>query len=81
MYVCVHTTEDHSNFFFFLAMRGLCFCSGFSLVEAGYSVVAMWASHCRGFSFCRAQALGHEGFISSGSQASERRLSNCGTWA
>ena len=34
------------------------------------------ASHCGGFSCCRAQTLGHVGFSSYGSQALEHRLSH-----
>ena len=48
----------------------------------------MWASHCGGFSCCRARALGTwasvavaHGFSSCGSRALERRLSSCGVWA
>ena len=37
-----------------------------------------WASHCSGFSGCRAQALGTR---SGGSRAPEQRLSQCGTRA
>ena len=37
------------------------------------------ASHCGGFSYCWAQALGHLGF-NCGSQALEHRLSSCGPW-
>ena len=57
-------------FFFFLskkilftAVLGLHCCAGFSLVVASrdYSSCAQ-ASHCGGFSRCRAQALGHMGF-------------------
>ena len=40
-------------------MLGLCCCTGGSAL----------ASHCGGFSFCKAWALGHTGF------------SSCGTWA
>ena len=34
-------------------------CLGFSLVEVsrGYSSYSVWASHCGGFSCCRARAL------------------------
>ena len=39
------------------------------------------ASDGDGFSCSRAQALGHMGFSSSDSQALERGLSSCGTWA
>jgi len=46
------------------------------------------ASHCGGFSCCRARVLGAKaagieahGLSSCGSQALEHRLSSCGTWA
>ena len=46
------------------------------------------ASHCSGFSCCRAQALGEQGSVvvahrlsSCGLRALERRLSSCGAWA
>ena len=39
------------------------------------------ASHCGGFSCCRAQTLGLPGFSSFGSQALEHRLSSCGARA
>ena len=38
------------------------------------------ASHCRGFSGCRAGALGHPGFSGCGSQDLEHRLNSC-AWA
>ena len=65
-------------------------CAGSSLLcglfpscgEQGLlSNCSMWASHCGGFSGCRAQTLGHKGFISCGSQALEHSLTSCGTWA
>ena len=39
------------------------------------------ASHCGGFSCCRAQALGHMGFSSYIFRALESRLNSCGSWA
>ena len=39
------------------------------------------ASHCCGFSCCRAWALGHVGFHSCSSWALEHKLSSCGTHA
>ena len=60
---------------------------GLSLVavSGGYS---SWASHCGGFSCCRAQALGVQasvvvarGLSSCGSRALEHRLSSCGSRA
>ena len=40
-----------------------------------------WASHCRGFSCCRAQALEHAGFSSRSAWALKHRLRTCGLWA
>ena len=61
-------------FYLFLAVLGLCCCAR--------------ASHCGGFSCCRAQALGARapvvvarGLSSCGWWALERRLSSCGAWA
>ena len=42
---------------------------------------AVGASHCGGFSWCRARALGPTGFSSCSSRALERRLSSCGSRA
>ena len=51
----------------------------FSCCKQGlFSDWGAWASHRNGFS-CGAQALGHEGFSSSGPRALEHRLSSCGT--
>ena len=61
------TAASQTSFFFviiylILAVLGLCGCVGFSLGAAikGYSFVAVVivASHCGGFSRCRAWALG-----------------------
>ena len=48
----------------------------------------MWASHCGGFSCCRARALGHTGSVvvacglySCSMRALECRPSSCGPWA
>ena len=38
-------------------------------------------SHCGGFSYCRAQALGHSVFSSCSSWALEHRLNSFGAWA
>lgn len=63
-------------------------CAGSSLLsglfsscdEQGlYSSCSEWASHIRGSSCCRAQALRSTGFISCGSWALEHRFSTCGT--
>ena len=79
-------------YFFFSAALGRS-----SLLRAGF--VWLWqagatlycgvqASHCGGFSCCRAQALGAQasmvaagGLSSCGSRALEHRLSSCGTRA
>ena len=60
--------------YLFLAALGLCCCTR--------------ASHCGGFSCCRAQALGAWASVvvarrlsSCGLRALELRLSSCGTWA
>ena len=55
--------------FLFLAVLGLHCRMGFSVVGAsgGYTCSA-WASHCGGFSYCRAWALGTD-------------FSSCGRWA
>ena len=45
------------------------------------SSCSVQASHCGGFSCCRAQALGHTGFCSCGTRALECSLSSCGAWA
>ena len=68
----------------FIAARGL------SLVAASGATLrcSAWASHCGGFSCCRAWALGSWtsvavacGLSSCGSWALERRLSSCGAQA
>ena len=77
------------SFYFWLcwvivAVRGL------SLVAASGATLrcSAWASHCGGFSCCRAQALGTQasvvvacGISSCGLWGLERRLSSCGAWA
>ena len=73
-----------------LAALGLRCCTrAFSSYgEYGLLCCGAWASHCSGFSCCRAWALGTRasvvvarGLSSCGSQALERRLSSCGTRA
>ena len=74
----------------FLTSLGLCCCSrAFSSCgERGLLFVACWASHCGGFSWCGARALGAgasvvaaHGLSSCGARALEHRLSSCGAWA
>ena len=83
-----------STFFFFskyFIYFWLCWVSvaarGLSLVEASGATLRCGAraSHCSGFSCCRAQALGTQasvvaacGLSSCGSRAVEHRLSSCG---
>ena len=73
---CLHIfiTVFFDNFIYhlFLAVLGLCCCTGFfsSCGKRGLlSSCGVLASHCGGFSCCRARALGCLGF------------SSCGTWA
>ena len=60
----------------FLAALGLHCCMGFSLRgEQGLlSNCAVQASHCGGFSCCRARALGHVGLSSCGTGAPQLQL-------
>ena len=57
----MHASNDHFIYYFWLC----------------WVLVAVWASHCSGFSFCRAQALGSVGFRGCSSHALEHRLSSC----
>ena len=64
----------------FLAVLGLCFCTG------AFSGCGVWASHCSSFSYCGAHALvtwtsvvAACGFSSYGSWALELRLSRRGS--
>ena len=66
-YVCMYV---------FLAVLGLC-CREWGPLSGR----SAWASHCDGFSCCRALALGSLGFSSCGSQVLEHGLSSCSTWA
>ena len=71
-------------FFFFLAALGFYCCESFSLVCRGQGLLSgygVWASDCRGFSCCWAQALELIGVISCSSRASGHRLNYCGPWA
>ena len=103
IYVCVyiyihtHRTLDFLkliNLFMYLFIFGcfgsLLLCVGFlQLWRAGATLrCGVWASHCGGFSFCGAWALGAwasvvgpHGLSSCGSQALEWRLSSCGSRA
>ena len=71
-----------SHLFFFLIFKFILF-----LAVLGLRCGA-WASHCGGFSCCRAQALGMQASVvvahrlsSCGSWVLELRLSSCGAWA
>ena len=56
------------DFFFFLAVLGLCCAQTFSScgewVLLSINSSGVWASHCSGLSCCRAQAPGPVGFSS-----------------
>ena len=76
--------------FIFGCIGSLLLCAGFlQLRRAGATLCcSAQASHCGGFSCCRARALGvrtsvvvAHGLSSCGSRALERRLSSCGTRA
>ena len=78
------------NLFIFGCVGSSLPCIGFlQLQRAGATLrCGAWASHCSGFSFCRAQALSTRasvvvahGLISCGFQALEHRLSSCGARA
>ena len=84
------TTELTVLFTYLLAVLGLHCCVGFSLLGwAGATLhCSAWASHCGGFSCCRAQAPGTQAIAVAarglrvwGSQALEHRLSGCAAWA
>ena len=64
--------KKNNNLYLFLAVLSLRCCMSFYLVamSRGHSCVA-WASHCGGFSCCRAQALERSGFRSCGECAQE----------
>ena len=72
-----------------MAALGLHCCTwAFSRDEWGLLCCGVWASHCSGFSCCRAWALGVQasvvvahGLSRSGSRAPECRLSSCGARA
>ena len=68
--------------YLFIAALGLCGCQTFSSYSKRglHSGCGAQASHCSGFSCCRAWALGM-GFSSCGSQALGHRLSSCGALA
>ena len=56
------------NFYLFLYLF-IFGCAGSSLLHGLLLSCSVWVSHCGGFSYCGAQALGCVGF------------SRCGTWA
>ena len=77
------------NLFIFVCVESSLLRTGFlQLRRAGATLhCGAWASHCGGFSCCRAQALGARasvvaacGLSSCGTRALERRLSSCGPW-
>ena len=66
--------------YLFLAVLGLCCCTGFSLTVASeqerLSSWATWASHGSGVSCCAARALGTRASV-----AAARGPSSCSSWA
>ena len=65
-------------------MLGLHCCLGFFSTCGKWgplSSCSAWVSHCGGFSFFRAQAVGLTGFSSCSSWAPEHRLNSCDIWA
>ena len=91
MEVCEIILTFQKVFLFFLTVLGLrCCVQAFSSWRRARATLrcGAWASHCGGFSCCRAQALGVRasvvevrGLSSCGSRALERRLSSCGARA
>ena len=71
--------------FTFGCARASSLCRAFSLVvmSGAYLLPSCdaKASHCSGFSCCRAQPLGCLGFSNCGSRALGHRLGSRGTWA
>ena len=60
----IYCSSPYKVTFFFLVMRAfknvfVYGCAGSSLLHGAFSSCCVWASHCSGFSCCRAQALGH----------------------
>ena len=88
---CIETTHHFLFIYLFLAALGLrcCVQAFLSLQRAGVTLhCGVRASHCGGFSCCRAWALGAvdsavvaRRLSSCGLQALKCRLSSCGTWA
>ena len=76
-----HETSIRSYSFIclFLFYLFIWLCWVFTAARA-FLYCCVWASHCSGFSCCRAQAPGHMGFSSCGSWALEHRLDRDWTW-
>ena len=66
-----------------MAALGLhCCARAFSSFTRGATLLcSSQASHCGGFSYCRAQTLGSIGFRSRAAQAEQLRLMGSGVWA
>ena len=82
------TTESH-----FILLKNIFLihfgCTGCLLLHRLFSSCGEWqllsscgaqASHCGGFSCCRARVLGHTVYNSFSSQVLEHRLNSCGAW-
>ena len=68
------------EFFFLVCAGSLLLCglsSNFSKQGPASLPWCAWASHCGGFSCCRARSLGHWGFSSCGSWILEHSLNSC----
>ena len=80
--IIIPSVNTVPSFFFFSFFFG---CAGSSLLHAGFLYLwragatlrcGAWASHCDGFSWCGAQALGMRASV-----VAARGLSSCGLWA
>ena len=64
-------------------MQAFCSCGERGLLSSS----GTWASHCSGFSYCRAQALGMQALVVAAVEhwlelaALEHWLNSCSTWA
>ena len=76
---CMSLLWWYHKFLLFIIYVRLCWVF---FVACGLSLVAASSgySHCRGSSYCGAQAQGHESFSNWGSQSRECGLSNYGAW-
>ena len=84
---CFLTSFSQNTFlntfiYFWLCWVFVASCGISVVAESGnYSSCSMLASHCSGFSCCRAQALEHSGLSSYGEWNQQLRLSGSRVWA